>query len=731
MDKYNFFQHTPKKEDPERDRTNPTNASANSLVPLSMPGFDSTQQSSLPFGNSTNIFGQKPSFGSNTSFGSSNAPFGSGNPGLASGGSAFGSAFSSGAPPPFGSSSNITSAFGKPNAPPTTQFGATPGAQFGSGSTPQFGNAPITQFGTPSNMQFGSAPTTQFGAPQSTQFSTTQPTGPLGSSWNTQPSLSSSWNMTSKGSKVVPYSTTRIREDTNLYADLVDITGMKEYVNKPIDEIRKEDYEMSFSQPKPVSGFPSATSGGIGLPSPFSTGSASSSGMFGSAPASTSTLPTSGGFGSSTTPAGTGFGSANAPSGGLFGSSLSKPFSSTGAFQSSTTQPGQFGTQPNISTAQPSPFGGQPSISNTQSIFGAQPNSPSLSTGASATTPPSFPSSQPTTPFSGTSNIFGNAPTQPSAAANLFGSKPATDSSFATPPMLSPFGTPASKTSTGLFGAPSTTPMTQQQSTGMPGAFGAQPSTSPFNTQQSAGLFNPQPSTSFFATQPSSGLFNAQPTSNLFNTQQSGIFGAPSFTSSAPPVQPAPAPTKVDMSDPYLIKNIQFEKFEQQKPSIKVTLPTPLFKTNKDVPVVELKIRAPKPIQRNAIYTIPELKDIDGAQTISNFVVGFEGKGRIEFLEPVSVKSLEDIEKRISFRDENVEATDPIGTGLNKRARVYVEGLFPVCRTTNEIIKGKAEAFPQKGIQERFIYQLKNDSTKKFIDYNVDNGIYAYEVNHF
>lgn len=146
---------------------------------------------------------------------------------------------------------------------------------------------------------------------------------------------------------------------------------------------------------------------------------------------------------------------------------------------------------------------------------------------------------------------------------------------------------------------------------------------------------------------------------------------------------------------------------------------------------MDLKIRAPRPIQRHAFYTIPDLKDIDISQPIPNFVVGFEGRGRIEFLEPVSVRSAEDIERKISFRDENVEANDPIGSGLNRRARVYVEGLFPVCRTTNEIIKGKASAFPQKGIQERFIYQLKNDSTKKFIDYNVDNGIYVYEVNHF
>ncbi|ELA42297.1 uncharacterized protein VICG_00697 [Vittaforma corneae ATCC 50505] len=718
MDKYNFFQQTPKKEDSEKDRLGSSNPPVNSLVPLSAPSFDSTQQSSLPFGNSTNIFGQKPSFGNNQSFGGSNVPFGSSNTSFSSpstnnpnpigGNATFGNTFGTGTTP-FGGTSNITSTFGKPSAP-TTQFGSMPGTQFGSGSASQFGSTPAPQFGTTSNMQLGNTSTTPFGASSGTRFNTTPNTGSFGSSWNAQPSLSSGWNMTNKGSRVVPYSTTRIREDTNLYADLVDITGMKEYVNKPIDEVRKEDYEMSFSQPKPTSGFSSTTSGNAGFSSSFS-GNTPNSGLFG---ATTAPAPTSSGFGST-----------NVPSSGLFGSSLSKPFASTGTFQSSTMQPGQFGTQPGISTTQPNLFGNQPNPSNMQSgVFGAQPISSATSTGFPTATPSIFSASQQSTmPFSGTSNIFGNAPAQPSATTNLFGSKPGTDSSIITPPSLSPFGTPANKASTGPLGAISTTPMTQPQSTGTGSSiFGSQPSTNFLGTQ---------PPTSLFNTQPPSNLFTTQPTANLFNTQQQSVFGTPSFTSPSASIQPVSIPTKVDMSDPYLLKNIQFEKFEQQKPSLKVSLPTPLFKTNKDKPVVELKIRAPKPIQRNAIYTIPELKDVDATQTISNLVIGFEGKGRIEFLEPVSVKSLEDIEKRISFRDENVETTDTIGSGLNKRARVYVEGLFPICRTTNEIIKGKAEAFPQKGIQERFIYQLKNDSTKKFIDYDVDNGIYVYEVNHF
>lgn len=164
---------------------------------------------------------------------------------------------------------------------------------------------------------------------------------------------------------------------------------------------------------------------------------------------------------------------------------------------------------------------------------------------------------------------------------------------------------------------------------------------------------------------------------------------------------------------------------------MRVTLPSPIFNTNKDVPVVELKIRPPRPIPKNTYYTIPDLKDIDTSQKISNLVVGLEGKGRIEYLEPVSVSSLDEIEKKITFINDNIDISDPVGHGLNKKARVYIEGFYPVSRITNDFIKGKATTFPEKGIQERFIYQLKSDSRRVFVDYNVDTGVYVYELNHF
>ena len=111
----------------------------------------------------------------------------------------------------------------------------------------------------------------------------------------------------------------------------------------------------------------------------------------------------------------------------------------------------------------------------------------------------------------------------------------------------------------------------------------------------------------------------------------------------------------------------------------------------------------------------------------------FPGKGTIEFLEPVNVADLtvENVNKKILFAKNHVYVTDKTGSGLNVSARVTIEKMYPVSKTDNTLIIGKADSYPQKGIQDRFIYELKNDDTKKFVDYDCTKGTYVYTVNHF
>ncbi|KAM0680762.1 hypothetical protein GINT2_001035 [Glugoides intestinalis] len=729
----NFFQQTPKKENDNWMTTGTGN-----------------QQNTSPFSSSLSNFPQN-----NTGTGFPTSQFGNQLLPITQSTPSLYNVNGSGSVPSFGSN---TSNFSKPSfGTPSGQFGTTStNPQFGTTSTnPQFGMTSTNpQFGmTSTNPQFGMTSTNpQFGMtstnPQfgmtstNPQFGMTSTNPQFGASQqgtqNWSPSISSTWSATSKGSKVATYSPTRAKDEMNMFSDIVDITAMKEYSSLSTDEIRKEDYEMSLIPKITNTSFLSSNSslsGKLGTLTPtsvLSPGSGLSSSGIGFPSSVTSA------FGTPTSSMSVSNFGNNTLQSSLFSQNAPKPFSpvaapTTSPFSSSGLTFSKFGnpmqqqqtspltplsTQPftSTSTIQQSPFGS--SLSSQPSLLGA------------STQPQKTLFNQSTDSFNSTTL---NQSQHPFTASNQQVGSTTPQLQFNTASSVSPFS--SSQLPNQQFG-------TANSATS--GIFGGDNKLFNSKSGEDSTMFAPSPFSSSFQ-KPTPFTFGGSQQNNTTQTGSS-LFNSisPFGTSTMPPqssfqIQPSQTPNiniqmgrpNIDLSDPYLIKNINFEKMEYQKPSVKIVLPSPIFKTSRDTPFVDLKIRQPKHIHKNMLYTIPELKDINTAQSISNFIVGFEGKGRVEFLEPVMVNTLEDIEKRISIRNENVEISDPIGCGLNKKARVYIEELYPICRTTNEAIKGKADKFPEKGIQERFIYQLKNDSNKKFIDYNPDNGVYVYEVNHF
>lgn len=670
--------------------------------------------------------------------------------------------------------------------------------------------------GTP----FGAQPTTTgsnglFSASQpATQFSSAfnRPSGITGNAFETgmrsgqapasnifgssntwsAPALQSNWPLNSKGSKGTPYTTTRHKEDTGVLADVLDITAMKDYSNKSIDEIRKEDYELSR---KPTAGF--ATNTGFGaLPAPaFGTASNFSGSSFPSAfgqaapatPFGQATTATP--FGQTT--AATPFGQA-APAT-PFGQTTATPFGQTTATPfGQTTAPTSLG-QSNASSSlfgqnaiAPRPFSQTSTIAPTMpfgqssatpfgqgsSAFGQNNNTPfgQSSAGLNQNNTAAFGQSS-ATPFGQGSNAFGQSATTPfgQSATTPFGQSNATFGQNSTTPYgqstatsggqtaapTMPFGQNASATSFGqsssafnplgsaapssMFGKPAQ-PGMQSTILGAPKQENStlvaqQPITqSVFGTAQqpSAAAFG-----SSFAAQPSAfqmpsdktmlaNPFGGAGTSFYRPMQQPGAYGSQGMLQQGSFVHTV---QNVDFTDPYLVRGLQFDKTEAQKPSVKTVLPAPIFSTQKETPAVDFRPRPPKKTSNSMIYTIPNITA--GAEDIKGLTVVFEGLGKIEYLVPVSVLSPDELRHKIRFHNENVEVADDPGTGLNKRARVYVEGIFPYSRVTNTFIKGRAETWPNKGIQERFIYQLNNDPTKAFVDYDVDTGVYVYEVNHF
>lgn len=205
----------------------------------------------------------------------------------------------------------------------------------------------------------------------------------------------------------------------------------------------------------------------------------------------------------------------------------------------------------------------------------------------------------------------------------------------------------------------------------------------------------------------------------------------PTFGGGMQPVYQQQA--KIDPSDPFLLKDIKFEKVEKEHLPLSKVLPRPIFKEDSKPRKISLSFRPPKPPAKEKVYTIPPIEDIKHMKEVHNLIIGFEDKGRIEYLDTVngSEVTMANIQSKIYFSKESVVVNDPVGVGLNRRARVYVEGVFPYSRSLGDYIRGEQKEFPLKGIQERFVYGLKSDMVKKFVGYEYERGTYVYDVNHF
>ncbi|KAF7682961.1 Nucleoporin [Astathelohania contejeani] len=397
----------------------------------------------------------------------------------------------------------------------------------------------------------------------------------------------------------------------------------------------------------------------------------------------------------------------------------SKSFSLGQSFNQSFTP--QISQQSPFTTSQPA-FTTQ---STTQQSFNPLSNQATLN----LTTAPTFNTPSNTTSFNGSSL---NPPsTTPHSTSNLNAPSLST----------STFNTTNQNTAQNSF---SQTPFNQST---------AQPSynTTPFSqstAQQIQPPFNQTPEYKnpfqSFNTPSTNQSYTSNATLNPITNYSSNNTGLtanqPFNTQTATSTSQTTTQPTVDYSDPYLIKGIKFEKVEPIKHSYKrIEYMDPIFE---DEPIqktehIDLKLRAPKPRHRGHIYTIPSLEEVIHMREVNHLNIIFEGKGKIEYLDPVDVEciKIENIESKVFFDDPavsiGVSINDMIGTGLNKRARVYIEKCYPYSKSLGGFITTRSEEFPLMGIQEKYIYELKKDKTRRFVDYDYERGLYVYEINHF
>ncbi|SAM81755.1 related to Nucleoporin nup189 (SonB) [Ustilago bromivora] len=158
-------------------------------------------------------------------------------------------------------------------------------------------------------------------------------------------------------------------------------------------------------------------------------------------------------------------------------------------------------------------------------------------------------------------------------------------------------------------------------------------------------------------------------------------------------------------------------------------------------------------------YTEPSLSALRTANynelaAVHNFIVGRKGVGQIEFLEPVDLTSIGDLndivggivqirlkEVVVYPEEDDYDPRNPKdgakrnfvpgikakqGTGLNVPARVSLEACWPTDRATREPIKDAEH--PRV---KQMINKLKNKPETEFVDFEPESGTWTFKVKHF
>ncbi|XP_017779543.1 PREDICTED: nuclear pore complex protein Nup98-Nup96 isoform X2 [Nicrophorus vespilloides] len=144
---------------------------------------------------------------------------------------------------------------------------------------------------------------------------------------------------------------------------------------------------------------------------------------------------------------------------------------------------------------------------------------------------------------------------------------------------------------------------------------------------------------------------------------------------------------------------------------------------------------------RPEYYTIPPLdkiaqyKNSDGSCMIKGFTIGRIGYGNVFFPDIMDVSNL-NIDKLVHFRYKEVsiygenDDKPPIGEGLNRRAQVTLDRVYPK-RETN---KDEFETDPDTLIADNFGEVLRMASSRlssSFVDYRPETGSWVFNVEHF
>lgn len=145
-------------------------------------------------------------------------------------------------------------------------------------------------------------------------------------------------------------------------------------------------------------------------------------------------------------------------------------------------------------------------------------------------------------------------------------------------------------------------------------------------------------------------------------------------------------------------------------------------------------------LNRCDYYTIPKWEDlvnnVDDQKRciVENFLIGRHGYGNVYFHGQTDITGL-DLDDLVHFRKHEVtvypndENKPEVGKGLNKRAQITLDGVWPIDKTTQSPIKDY-----ERLMDMRYAVKLERATLKmdgKFLDYRPETGSWVFEVKHF
>ncbi|KYM94718.1 Nuclear pore complex protein Nup98-Nup96 [Cyphomyrmex costatus] len=144
-------------------------------------------------------------------------------------------------------------------------------------------------------------------------------------------------------------------------------------------------------------------------------------------------------------------------------------------------------------------------------------------------------------------------------------------------------------------------------------------------------------------------------------------------------------------------------------------------------------------LRRVGYYTIPSLDKLDDfvcGETciVPNFTIGREGYGNVYFPDSFDIYGL-NLDEIVHFRHKEViiypddEKKPPVGQGLNRKAQVTLDKVWPHDKSLHEPITD-----PQRLTAMNYEGKLRRVSAKhdtRFLEYRPETGSWVFKVDHF